>query len=193
MGPPGPHDPTPINLTNGRRVGSPILSFTLTGETDSPVDSAASADQQQPCPASLRRRRSMSYVRFAMLALTLILATGCNQSAEQSGGAGDSNATTGATSDAGSATETKTVAIYCGKCGEEKGTAKCCQDAETCSKCGLHTGTALCCKHLPSEVAGKDICGGCGQVAEGEHACDPNAEKCDKCGLDKGAAACCKL
>lgn len=38
-------------------------------------------------------------------------------------------------------------AKMCGKCGEYKGSKKCCaKDAKKCSKCGLHKGSPGCCK-----------------------------------------------
>ena len=137
----------------------------------------------------------MTVFRLAnvLMVLMCLLTVGCNPPAEKTEGAKDSNATTSAAPEADASTETKSVAVYCGKCGEEKGSDKCCADGEKCDKCGLHKGTALCCKHLPEDVAGKDICSGCGQVADSAHKCDPSAEKCDKCGLDKGSPACCKL
>lgn len=141
----------------------------------------------------------MTLFRLAgvLLVLAGIVATGCNPPAGNTEGSTDSNATTSAAPAtapaADAAAETKPVAIYCGKCGEVKGSDTCCKDGEKCDKCAFHKGSALCCKHLPEDVAGKDICSGCGQTADAEHKCDPNAEKCEKCGLDKGSPACCKL
>ena len=87
------------------------------------------------------------------------------------------------------------AALLCGKCGEEKGTDSCCaEDAEKCA-CGMTKGSALCCKELGEDVAGKDICSGCGHAVEADehHHCDEDCETCDKCGLHADAPACCKL
>lgn len=34
----------------------------------------------------------------------------------------------------------------CGKCGEKKGSGKCCKPAAKCGKCGKHKGSPGCCK-----------------------------------------------
>ena len=133
---------------------------------------------------------------IGLLLVALFLATGCGAPA----GSGteekkpDANTTGAAGSKASGNTSTQPVSatILCGKCGEQKGTEKCCHDAETCA-CGKHKGSPLCCKQLPEDAAGKDICGGCGQIAASDHQCDPSATKCVKCGLDQGSPACCKL
>lgn len=36
--------------------------------------------------------------------------------------------------------------IVCGKCGEVKGSKKCCKKAKECKKCKLHKGSVGCCK-----------------------------------------------
>jgi hypothetical protein len=84
----------------------------------------------------------------------------------------------------------------CPKCGEIKGTAKCCaKDVKKCSKCGLNEGSVGCCKDFKPPEKGEDIliCPKCGEQMGAKHKCDLKAEKCPKCGLDKGAPACCKL
>lgn len=115
----------------------------------------------------------MSVFRLAsvLFVLAWLVTVGCNPPAENKEGSKDTNATTSDASEAGTTTETKQVAIYCGKCGEVKGSEKCCKEGEKCDKCGLHKGSALCCKELPEGAAGKDICSGCGQVAEANHQC----------------------
>jgi hypothetical protein len=132
-----------------------------------------------------------SSIGLSLVALLLVVGCGAPAGSGTEEKKADTNAT-GAGGSAGTETQPVSAAVLCGKCGEQKGTEKCCQDAEMCA-CGKHKGSPLCCKKLPEEVAGKDICSGCGQVAATDHQCDANAEKCAKCGLDKGAPACCKL
>lgn len=95
--------------------------------------------------------------------------------------------------DVGTDTTSFVAAVFCGKCGELKGSAVCCkEDVDVCEKCNLHKGSALCCK-LPAELAGKDMCVKCGQVAGSELCCKEGAEICEKCSLQKGSPLCCKL
>jgi len=84
----------------------------------------------------------------------------------------------------------------CTKCGEIKGTAKCCQPGATkCAKCKLNKGSVGCCRDL--KTAGDKgeviLCAGCGEIKGSAKCCQPGATKCAKCGLDKGAPGCCKL
>jgi hypothetical protein len=83
--------------------------------------------------------------------------------------------------------------VYCGKCGELKGTDSCCAaDAATCASCDLHKGSALCCK-VDGELAGKDVCGKCGLEAGSADCCKTDAEQCPNCHLAASSPLCCKL
>ena len=106
----------------------------------------------------------MNLLRWTSLVTIVVVMTlvGCGGGASS----GDGNTT------ADAATETATVAVFCGKCGAEKGNESCCAaDGAVCESCGLHKGTKLCCAALADEAKGKDICSGCGQVAEATHTC----------------------
>lgn len=82
----------------------------------------------------------------------------------------------------------------CGKCGEIKGTDKCClADAEKCTGCNLAKGSPACCKHLDFSQGPVILCGGCGQVKGTEACCAKDAPKCEKCNLAKGSPGCCKI
>ena len=86
--------------------------------------------------------------------------------------------------------------VVCGKCGELKGTEKCCKvDAEKCSKCNLNKGSVGCCKDLKPAEGEKDIvlCAKCGEVKGTEVCCNKEAVKCSKCGMAKGSPGCCKI
>ncbi|HUT25775.1 MAG TPA: thioredoxin family protein [Sumerlaeia bacterium] len=84
----------------------------------------------------------------------------------------------------------------CPKCGQIKGTAKCCaKDAAKCPKCGLAEGSPGCCKDLKPTKGEKDVllCPKCGQVKGAAACCAKGAAKCPKCGLAKDSPGCCKL
>ena len=135
-----------------------------------------------------QRRKRMNLRQWTSLATLAIAMTfvGCGNDA--SNGGGDSNSTSNAT------TETTTVAVLCGDCGEQKGADSCCAaDSEICGSCNLHKGTALCCAALADDAKGKDICTGCGYAADAGHTCPTDGEVCKSCGLQKGSDACCKL
>ncbi len=85
--------------------------------------------------------------------------------------------------------------VVCPKCGEIKGTAKCCKpDAKKCPECGLNKGSIGCCKDLkPAGQKDIVICPGCGEVKGSDKCCKPGAKQCSKCGLNKGAPGCCKI
>ena len=86
--------------------------------------------------------------------------------------------------------------VVCAKCGEIKGTKKCCaKDASKCAGCGLNKGSAGCCKHLKPAKGETEIvlCAKCGQVKGTSKCCAAGAAKCGKCKLAKGAPGCCRL
>ena len=78
----------------------------------------------------------------------------------------------------------------CGKCGEIKGSAKCCQmNAVKCEKCGLNKGSPGCCSAMTPGTDAK-LCPKCGEICGSSKCCQPGAAKCEKCGLDKGSPGC---
>lgn len=86
--------------------------------------------------------------------------------------------------------------VVCPKCGEIKGTKKCCaKDAVKCKGCSLTKGSIGCCKNLKPAGKEKDVilCPKCGQVKKSSSCCAKDAVKCTKCGLTKGSPGCCKL
>ena len=88
----------------------------------------------------------------------------------------------------------KSVAI-CTKCGEFKGTGKCCkvEGREKCAKCSLLKGSVGCCK-LPKGAKSAVVCTKCGEIKGAGKCCKAEGrEKCGKCSLLKGAVGCCKL
>ena len=90
----------------------------------------------------------------------------------------------------------KNVVKVCLKCGEVKGTDKCCAaDAEKCAKCKLNKGSVGCCRNLPKCPCGDaaKLCAKCGQVKGSNACCKADAPKCGKCELAKGSPGCCKL
>ena len=77
------------------------------------------------------------------------------------------------------------IVILCGKCGEEKGTKKCCaKDAVKCKKCGLNKGAPGCCK---MDGSGKNMvqCPKTGKLA----ACPLKSGKCDAKAIKAACAA----
>lgn len=81
----------------------------------------------------------------------------------------------------------------CPKCGEYKGTAKCCktEGRVKCGKCGLLKGSPGCCK-LPKVE--KTICPKCGEYKGTAKCCKAEGHvKCVKCGMSKGSPGCCKI
>ena len=86
--------------------------------------------------------------------------------------------------------------VVCQKCGDIKGSEKCCKvDAVKCPKCGLNEGSIGCCKALKPAEGEKDIvlCAECGEVKGTDKCCKVDAVKCPKCGLTKGSPGCCKI
>jgi hypothetical protein len=78
--------------------------------------------------------------------------------------------------------------MLCGKCGEFKGSGKCCSaDATICEKCGLHAGSLGCCKiEKGTDVA---ICK-CGEIKGSENCCKEGVALCPACGLHAGSPGC---
>jgi len=90
----------------------------------------------------------------------------------------------------------ESLPAICGKCGEIKGSEKCCNpDAARCDKCGLIKGSPGCCKDLKPKPGETEVylCPKCGEVLGSEKCCNPGAARCDKCGLIKGSPGCCNL
>lgn len=82
----------------------------------------------------------------------------------------------------------------CTKCGEIKGTAKCCApNAAECSKCNLFKGSPGCCIMQKGSKKETILCPSCGEIKGSSKCCVKNAKKCPKCKLDAGAPGCCKL
>jgi hypothetical protein len=125
-----------------------------------------------------------------ILSVGLLALVGCTP-AEDKKAPADSSKTDGKTSQLD--TTTTLATLYCGACGEAKGSENCCATgAETCATCGLHAGSALCCV-VEGDLKGKDICAKCGHIAGSTDCCNPDHEKCAKCGLDTDSPLHCKL
>ncbi len=87
------------------------------------------------------------------------------------------------------------VYVLCLKCGEIKGTEKCCkaEGREKCGSCGMLKGAPGCCK-IPEGATEAIICTKCGEIKGTEKCCKVEGrEKCTCCGLIKGSVGCCKL
>jgi len=86
--------------------------------------------------------------------------------------------------------------VVCPKCGEIKGSEKCCvPGAAKCPRCGLNKGSVGCCRHLSPAPGEKDVvlCPKCGQVKGSAACCVAGVIRCPKCGLARGSPGCCKL
>ena len=84
------------------------------------------------------------------------------------------------------------VTTLCGKCGQVKGSDKCCKPgAEKCANCGLDKDAPGCCRIQKGTAV--TLCGKCGQIKGSDKCCKPGAEKCANCGLDKGSPGCCRI
>lgn len=84
--------------------------------------------------------------------------------------------------------------VLCTKCGEIKGTAKCCAlNAEKCSKCNLSKGSPGCCNIQKGSKEKIILCPSCGETKGSWKCCAKNGRKCSKCGLFEGSPGCCKL
>ena len=85
------------------------------------------------------------------------------------------------------------VCVLCYKCGQVKGSDKCCKaGAKKCSKCGLHKGSPGCCR-LGGAKKDVRLCTYCGQIKGSDKCCKPDTVKCKNCGLDKGSPGCCRI
>jgi len=83
--------------------------------------------------------------------------------------------------------------VLCWKCGQVKGSAKCCKPgAAKCSKCGLHKGSPGCCGRSGAK-ARVCLCTYCGEIKGSAKCCKPGSVKCGMCGLDKGSPGCCRI
>lgn len=61
--------------------------------------------------------------------------------------------------------------LICGKCGEVKGSEKCCsEDAGRCSECGLIEGSPGCCS-MPRSGEDARICSQCGNIEGSDQCC----------------------
>ncbi len=76
----------------------------------------------------------------------------------------------------------------CGRCGEIKGSDKCCRAGAKRCMCGAIKGAPGCCK-IP--IKGKDsvLCPGCGEIKGSKKCCAPGAKRCS-CGAIKGSPGC---
>jgi len=89
-----------------------------------------------------------------------------------------------------------TPVALCAKCGEIKGSDKCCklEGRTKCPKCGLLKGSPGCCK-IPKELRNAvPLCPKCGEIKGSDKCCKPEGRtQCAKCRLFKGSPGCCKL
>jgi hypothetical protein len=84
--------------------------------------------------------------------------------------------------------------MLCAKCGEIKGSAKCCKaGVEKCPLCGLNKDSASCCKKIDFRWGDVELCPKCGEVKDSRRCCVMAAEKCPKCGLHKNSPGCCRI
>ena len=90
----------------------------------------------------------------------------------------------------------RTPVALCPKCGEIKGTAKCCklEGRTKCAKCGLFAGSPGCCKIPKGTKEPVLLCLKCGEIKGSAKCCKLEGRtKCSKCGLFKGSPGCCKI
>ena len=90
----------------------------------------------------------------------------------------------------------RTPVALCPKCGEIKGTAKCCkpEGRTKCAKCGLFAGSPGCCKLPKGTKEPVPLCLKCGEIKGSAKCCKAEGRtKRSKCGLLKGSPGCCKL
>jgi len=81
----------------------------------------------------------------------------------------------------------------CHKCGQIKGSDKCCkEDAEKCPKCGLHKGSPGCCR-LKGAKEDVTLCAYCGEIKGSKKCCKEGVPECENCGLHKGSPGCCRI
>ena len=83
--------------------------------------------------------------------------------------------------------------VICYKCGQVKGSDKCCKGgADKCTKCGLDKGSPGCCR-LAGAKADVCLCTYCGEIKGSDKCCKPDAMKCTKCGLNMKSPGCCRI
>ena len=83
--------------------------------------------------------------------------------------------------------------VLCCKCGQVKGSDKCCKPGtQKCAKCGLDKGSPGCCR-LAGAKADVCLCTYCGEIKGSAKCCKPGAKKCTKCGLNMGSPGCCRI
>lgn len=83
--------------------------------------------------------------------------------------------------------------VLCWKCGEVKGSDKCCRaGAAKCSRCGLFKGSPGCCR-LGGATAPVCLCTYCGEIKGSDKCCELGADKCMRCGLNAGSPGCCRI
>jgi len=88
--------------------------------------------------------------------------------------------------------EEKKAIVLCSKCGQVKGSDKCCKaGAAVCGKCGLHAGSPGCCKIPKDAKKPYTVCASCGQIKGTSLCCKAGAKKCAKCGMHAGSPGCC--
>ena len=97
------------------------------------------------------------------------------------------------TKPSGTAAKKPGTCVLCWKCGQVKGSEKCCQPgAAKCSKCGLHKGSPGCCR-LAGATAPVCLCTYCGEIKGSDKCCKPGAAKCASCGLNAKSPGCCRI
>ena len=93
----------------------------------------------------------------------------------------------------GAPTKKAGTCVLCYKCGQVKGSDKCCKPGATlCTKCGLHKGSPGCCR-LAGAKADVCLCTYCGEIKGSAKCCKPGAKKCTSCGLNAGSPGCCRI
>jgi len=84
--------------------------------------------------------------------------------------------------------------FLCSKCGQIKGSDKCCAaGGQKCGGCGLAKGSLACCKGIDFTKGDVEICPKCGGIKGSATCCAEGAPKCPKCGLNKGSIGCCRI
>jgi hypothetical protein len=87
----------------------------------------------------------------------------------------------------GKAASPKAITL-CGRCGEIKGSDKCCRAGATRCKCGMIKGSPGCCR-MPKGCKDVVLCTKCGEIKGSDKCCLPGATRCS-CGAIKGSPGC---
>ena len=125
------------------------------------------------------RRSRRDVLKVAAVAPAALLA-GCNLFSDRPAGCPPSGKKPG-------------TCVLCYKCGQVKGSAKCCKaGAQKCTKCGLDKGSPGCCR-LAGAKTDVCLCTYCGEIKGSDKCCKPDAKKCTKCGLNMGSPGCCRI